>query len=69
MGIFHWNLAPILMLKLASLNLVPPDVIPKGNYQIADLLLFHLNQREQWDGYMGMDIENYHGHLENKKIK
>jgi len=51
-GMFHWNLTPIHMLKLASLNLVPPDVIPKGYYQIADLLLFHLNQREQWDGYM-----------------
>jgi len=61
MGIFHWNLTPIHMLKLASLNLVPPDVIPKGNYQIADLLLFHLNQREQWDGYMdfcGLDRPN-----------
>jgi len=61
MGIMHWNLSPIHMLKLASLNLVPADVIPKGYYQIADLLLFHLNQREQWDGYMdfcGLDRPN-----------
>ena len=37
------------ILKLAALNSMPPDCIPKSFYQIADLQLFHLNRRDNWE--------------------